>query len=138
MPNFSDRLALKADQTRLQVLNARRQHERMTCAQAQAGYNWFTADAFKQRLKIAMSLSEAVSLVRVIGPLEDRRDASQMKCGGPTARFLAAIHVVRQAVLKQPTGGLGVSVALSVLRVALDELECSYSPPAQKKPVRHR
>lgn len=133
--SFADKLAVKADQVRVQVLQARRIARRITAADLDNPCfgRWVTADALQQRLTILLSLREAIALVRVIGPLDDRRDPSQIKQGGPVARFLAALHVVRQAVLRQPDGGLAVTAALSVLRVALDELECSYEPQVPKK-----
>lgn len=140
MFEFSDTLAIRADQVRVQVLQARRIAKAATASKLDDSHfgRWSTADAFKQRLTVTISLREAVALVRVIGPLDDRRDASQIKQGGPAARFLAAIHVVRQAVLKQPEGGMASKAALSVLRLALDDLDCSFGSAPQKKSVRHR
>lgn len=140
MFNFSDRIALKADQVRRQVLKARRLSNNATAGDLENHHfgRWATADALQQRLTILLSLREAIALVRVIGSLDDRRDASQISMGGPVARFLAALHVARQAVLRQPNGGVGVVTALAVLRLALDELERSYDPPISKKPARRR
>lgn len=138
MLDFVDRLAIRANQTRFQVLNARRVARNMRMADIDEGRSWITEDGHNARLTVTMSLGEAVALVRVIGPLEDFRSDSQIRLGGSVARFLAATHVVRQAVLRQPDGGMAVGVALSVLRLALDELERQYASKPSKKSARHR
>lgn len=137
---FSDRAALRAEQVRAQVLRAKRIASRATAADLDNFKfgRWSTADGLVQRLTITLSMREAISLVRVVGPMNDRRDLSLIASGGPVARLLAAIHVIRQAVMRQPGGGLAVLSAIVVLRVALDELERSYSPPVSKKPLRRR
>jgi hypothetical protein len=106
----------RAEEARMAVLAMIRKAKNLTVAEFTAGRNFATDDAAAATVTITISLRQAFSLVRVLGPI------GLQNGDGSFTRLFAAMHICQRQLLRARDGkSLGVVAALQVLQAAIND-----------------